>query len=56
MVMDIRYGASCKINIFGRKIEFFILSPIKFCVILGKSLDYSAKFNKICINYNFLPF
>ena len=24
MVMDIRYRTSCKINIFDRKIEFFI--------------------------------
>ena len=30
MVMDIRYRASCKINIFDRKIEFFIFSPIKY--------------------------
>ena len=28
MVMDIRYRVSCKINIFDRKIEFFIFSPI----------------------------
>ena len=30
MVMDIRYSASCKINIFDRRIEFFIFSPIKY--------------------------
>ena len=30
MVMDIRYRTSCKINIFDRKIEFFIFSLIKY--------------------------
>ena len=25
--------------------------PLSFCVIPDQSLDYSAKFNKICINY-----
>ena len=30
MVVNIRHNASCKINIFDRKIEFFIFSPIKY--------------------------
>ena len=30
IVMDIRCKASCKINIFDRKIEFFIFSPMKY--------------------------
>ena len=30
MVMDIRYRASCKIDIFDRKSDFYIFSPIKY--------------------------
>ena len=38
-----------------RQLNSYTEFAVTFCVMLDQSLDYSAKLNKICINYNFLP-
>ena len=38
--MDIQYKGSSKINIFDRKIEFFIFSPIKLNIYPNNKLKF----------------
>ena len=59
MVMHIKYSATCKINIFGRQIKFFIFLPIKankklkFLVNLDDNIHdcmYHNCYNNNCYN------